>query len=77
MAVSLGILSVLRRLARVEGRWCDFAISCAIFLESNAKVGELDLVCSSTGLEGKPSIREVGAGEFFCAGRKWGHRARQ
>jgi hypothetical protein len=59
------------------GRWCDFAISCAIFLRGTRKLGALDLVCSSAGLEGKPSIREVGAGEFFCAGRKWGHRARQ
>ena len=66
MAVSLDILSVLRRLARLEAGWCDFAISVAKFL-GEREIGELD--CSSAGLVDSGG----GIREFFCAGGKWYH----
>jgi hypothetical protein len=66
MAVSLGILSVLRRLARVEAGWCDFAILVAKVL-GEREIRELS--CSSAGLvDSGGGIREV-----FCAGGKRYH----
>jgi len=73
MAVSLGILSILRRLARVgwgwggEAGWCDFAISKS---EGTRISNTAKFECTRN----ERSIREVGELEFFCVEAKWYHR---